>query len=139
MCCSGDHFYVCGGRGDDYVPLSSCERYSFEKNHWEPIPSLPIGLAGASAVTWGRFLFLIGGCSAGSGWLNQVLRYETTLQLQHGNQWEVMAPMGQKRGWAAAVASKDQRANNATIVVSGGANMEKCVLVTCEQYNIANN
>jgi influenza virus NS1A-binding protein len=100
---TGDgYLYAIGGfGGQNNVCLSQVERYSLERNTWEPMADLSIPRRALSAVSIGGSVFVLGGFD-GENYLSSVEKLDTGK-----NRWEKMSPMKHGRCTLSAVVSED--------------------------------
>ncbi len=126
---------MCGGYNGS-VYLDDCEILSSTSNDsWRLLEAvMPFAMYGASGVSHGRFLYVIGGRSRNGSYVDRsnVLRYDT----ESVGRWEEMTPLKTKRYGAASVVRQTDE-GNATIVVCGGGNPS--ILSSCESYDISTN
>lgn len=94
--------YVFGGH-DGYGVLRSGEVYDPVANIWLPIADMPFPLLGASAVTDGQYIYLIGGSSTGfwEGARHNILKYDPAQNIWHYDLSSIERPLNQVMSGAA--------------------------------------
>jgi N-acetylneuraminic acid mutarotase len=125
----GGMLYGFGG-GSNYAAISNSYRYYPGTNSWTAISPLPAVRDGASAVTDGTYIYILGGWDASANVTNTLYRYNPSL-----DSYITLSPYSQPTSAQAAVYL------NGNIYRIGGCTSSGCSPATAsmEVYNIAGN